>query len=102
MKLIEKFKQKTEGLSNREIAREAALMVKSRLIHRYRRAKSLLSSTEITDEKLFRSLSVGSADLLYHLLVLWAACGITPADVAAELTHREGTSGIDEKRNRKK
>src|SRR5712675_2646920 len=26
-----------------------------------------------------------SADVLYHLLVLWAACGITPADVAAEL-----------------
>jgi phosphoribosyl-ATP pyrophosphohydrolase len=43
-----------------------------------------------------------SADLLFHLLVLWAACGITPADVAAELAHREGTSGIDEKRNRKK
>ena len=43
-----------------------------------------------------------SADLLYHLLVLWAACGIVPADVAAELAHREGTSGLDEKRNRKK
>ena len=43
-----------------------------------------------------------SADLLYHRLVLWAACGIVPADVAAELTHREGTSGLDEKRNRKK
>ena len=43
-----------------------------------------------------------SADLLYHLLVLWAACGIVPADVAAELVHREGTSGLDEKRNRKK
>ena len=43
-----------------------------------------------------------SADLLYHLLVLWAACGIVPADVAAELARREGTSGLDEKRNRKK
>ena len=43
-----------------------------------------------------------SADVLYHLFVLWAACGITPADVAAELAQREGTSGIDEKRNRKK
>jgi phosphoribosyl-ATP pyrophosphohydrolase len=43
-----------------------------------------------------------SADVLYHLFVLWASCGITPADVAAELAHREGTSGIDEKRNRKK
>jgi phosphoribosyl-ATP pyrophosphohydrolase len=41
-----------------------------------------------------------SADLIYHLLVLWAAAGISPADVAAELTRREGTSGIDEKRAR--
>jgi phosphoribosyl-ATP pyrophosphohydrolase len=41
-----------------------------------------------------------SADLLYHLLVLWAASGISPADVAAELTRREGTSGIAEKRAR--
>ena len=43
-----------------------------------------------------------SADLLFHLFVLWAACGISPSDVAAELMHREGTSGLDEKRNRKK
>ena len=41
-----------------------------------------------------------SADLLYHLLVLWAAAGISPADVAAELARREGTSGIEEKRAR--
>ena len=45
---------------------------------------------------------IESADLLYHLFVLWAACGIVPADVAAELARREGTSGLDEKRNRKK
>ena len=42
-----------------------------------------------------------SADLLYHLFVLWAAAGITPADVAAELARREGTSGIAEKKRRK-
>jgi len=41
-----------------------------------------------------------SADLLYHLLVLWAAVGVKPADVWAELARREGTSGLDEKRNR--
>jgi phosphoribosyl-ATP pyrophosphohydrolase len=41
-----------------------------------------------------------SADLLYHLLVLWAAAGVSPADVAEELTRREGTSGIAEKRAR--
>jgi phosphoribosyl-ATP pyrophosphohydrolase len=48
------------------------------------------------------ALAGESADLLYHLLVLWAAAGISPADVAAELTRREGTSGIAEKRARAK
>lgn len=38
-----------------------------------------------------------SADLLYHLLVLWAATGVKPAEVWAELARREGTSGIAEK-----
>src|SRR3974377_534120 len=46
------------------------------------------------------ALAGESADLLYHLLVLWAAAGISPADVAPELTRREGTSGIEEKRAR--
>lgn len=48
------------------------------------------------------ALTRESADLLYHLLVLWAALGISPADVAAELKGREGTSGIDEKARRKR
>jgi phosphoribosyl-ATP pyrophosphohydrolase len=38
-----------------------------------------------------------SADLLYHLLVLWAAVGVSPAEVAAELTRREAASGLKEK-----
>src|ERR1700745_4190601 len=41
-----------------------------------------------------------SADLLDHVLVLWAAAGVSPADVAAELARRESTSGIEEKRAR--
>ena len=41
-----------------------------------------------------------SADLLYHLLVLWAASGVEPAAVAAELAAREGRSGVAEKRAR--
>ena len=34
-----------------------------------------------------------SADVLYHLLVLWADAGVTPAQIWAELARREGTSG---------
>jgi phosphoribosyl-ATP pyrophosphohydrolase len=43
-----------------------------------------------------------SADLLYHLLVLWAEMGVSPDDVWAELNRRAGVSGIDEKNSRKK
>lgn len=38
-----------------------------------------------------------SADLLYNLSVLWAQCGVTPAEVAAELDRREALYGIAEK-----
>ncbi|MCX7353998.1 MAG: phosphoribosyl-ATP diphosphatase [Alphaproteobacteria bacterium] len=41
-----------------------------------------------------------SADVLYHLLVLWADAGIAPPQVWAELARREGISGIAEKRAR--
>jgi phosphoribosyl-ATP pyrophosphohydrolase len=43
-----------------------------------------------------------SADLLYHLFVMWAQCNVKPADVWAELQRREGISGIAEKKARPK
>jgi phosphoribosyl-ATP pyrophosphohydrolase len=41
-----------------------------------------------------------SADLLYHLSVLWAQTGVSPDDVWAELARRFGTSGLEEKAGR--
>jgi len=41
-----------------------------------------------------------SADVLYHLIVLWVAAGVTPDEVWAELKRREGISGIAEKASR--
>src|ERR1700709_2695859 len=46
-------------------------------------------------------LAKESADVLYHLLVLWAASGITPDDVYAVLKSREAMSGLEEKASRK-
>ncbi|AUM73056.1 phosphoribosyl-ATP diphosphatase [Paracoccus jeotgali] len=40
------------------------------------------------------------ADVLYHLAVMLAARDVSLADVAAELTRREGQSGIAEKATR--
>ncbi len=41
-----------------------------------------------------------SADLLYHLMVLWAEQNITPHSVFKELESRTKTSGIEEKKSR--
>ena len=43
------------------------------------------------------ALAGESADLLYHLLVLWADAGLAPAEVWAALEARGGRSGIAEK-----
>ncbi|MFQ5562077.1 MAG: phosphoribosyl-ATP diphosphatase [Parvularculaceae bacterium] len=48
-----------------------------------------------------KELAAESADALYHLLVLLAAAGVTPADVARELEEREGVSGHAEKAARR-
>jgi phosphoribosyl-ATP pyrophosphohydrolase len=50
-----------------------------------------------------KDLLIGeSADLLYHLLVLWADQGVKPAEVWERLLARDGISGIAEKAARGK
>ena len=41
-----------------------------------------------------------SADLIYHLLVVWVSVGVTPQDVWNELTNRKLKSGFEEKNSR--
>lgn len=43
------------------------------------------------------ALIAESADVLYHLLVMWVAAGMRPEDVWSELKRRESISGIAEK-----
>ncbi len=43
-----------------------------------------------------------SADMLYHLLTLWASLGVKPKAVWTELARREGLSGIAEKAARRR
>ncbi|MFM7344135.1 MAG: phosphoribosyl-ATP diphosphatase [Tagaea sp.] len=54
---------------------------------------------EAVKNKRERTISE-SADLMYHLLVLWADARIEPREVWAELARREGMSGIAEKQSR--
>lgn len=42
-------------------------------------------------------LTAEAADVLYHLLVMCAARGVSLAEIETELVRREGASGLDEK-----
>lgn len=48
-----------------------------------------------------QKLKEESADLLYHLLVLWADLELEPAEVWEEIERRRGISGIEEKAGRR-
>ena len=46
------------------------------------------------------ALIAESADVLYHLIVLWVDAGVEPQDIWNELKRREGVSGVSEKASR--
>jgi phosphoribosyl-ATP pyrophosphohydrolase len=48
------------------------------------------------------ALVAESADVLYHLIVLWVNAEVQPSDVWGELARREGVSGVVEKASRPK
>jgi phosphoribosyl-ATP pyrophosphohydrolase len=52
----------------------------------------------IQDDK--PALASEAADLLFHLIVLLADAGLSLDDVRAELSRRQGVSGLDEKASR--
>ena len=54
----------------------------------------------VTGDK--QQIAAESADLLYHLLVVLEATGVSLSDVMAELERRLGVSGITEKAARPK
>lgn len=47
-----------------------------------------------------RALVHEACDLIYHLWVLLGSRGVTVDQLRSELARREGTSGLEEKRNR--
>lgn len=57
-----------------------------------------LVTAALTDDR--QGTIAESADLIYHMLVLWADAGLTPDEIWAELARREGISGIVEKASR--
>ncbi|HEX6865608.1 MAG TPA: phosphoribosyl-ATP diphosphatase [Caulobacteraceae bacterium] len=59
-----------------------------------------LETVEAAEQRDPDAIAAESGDLLYHWLVLIAASGVSPDEVAAKLEAREGTSGLEEKASR--
>lgn len=59
--------------------------------------ETVIAALSETPERLVSE----SADLLYHLLALWADGGVEPGEVWRELEARQIQSGLDEKKSRK-
>ena len=86
-----------DGVSERDNPRTARLLS----CGRSKIAQKLIEEAgEIALEAVrHRSRSVvrESADLIYHLVVLWHECGITPDEVWAEMHRRADKLGLAEK-----
>ena len=57
---------------------------------------------EITEDPEKNKVIHEAADLWFHVMVLLTNNGIDPIEVLEELENREGLSGIEEKKGRKK
>ena len=49
---------------------------------------------KIAEQEDIRQIIYESADLIYHLLVMWKKFDLTPDDIYSELESREGKTGI--------
>lgn len=66
-----------------------------------KKAKKLVEeASEMSFEAVFgrrRGVIEESADLIYHMVVLWRACGVKPEDVWKEMHQRAADMGVAEK-----
>ena len=53
-----------------------------------------LETVEAAEKEDISQIIYESADLIYHLLVMWKKFDLTPNDIYSELENREGKTGI--------
>ena len=53
-----------------------------------------LETVEAAEKEEISQIIYESADLVYHLLVLWKKFGLTPDQIYEELEKREGKTGL--------
>ena len=53
-----------------------------------------METVEAAEQENISQIVYESADLIYHLLVLWKKFDLKPDDIYSELESREGKTGI--------
>ena len=84
---------------NKEISYTSTLLEDKKMLARKIGEESIEVILEYLDNNKDKIIKE-SADLLYHLSVMWISANVKPDDVWNELQKRKGTSGLDEKKSR--
>ena len=85
--------------SDKDISYTSTLLNDKKLLARKISEESLEVILEYLDNNKDNIIKE-SADLLYHLCVIWISADIKPGDVWHELHKRRGISGLEEKKRR--
>ena len=84
---------------NKEISYTSTLLAEKNLLARKISEESIEVILEYLDNNRDKIIKE-SADLIYHLCVMWISANIKPGEIWNELHKRKGISGLDEKKSR--
>ena len=84
---------------NKEISYTSTLLAEKNLLARKISEESIEVILEYLDNNRDKIIKE-SADLMYHLCVMWISANIKPGEIWNELHKRKGISGLDEKKSR--
>ena len=84
---------------NKEISYTSTLLKDKKMLARKIGEESIELILEYIDNNKDKIIKE-SADLLYHLSVMWISANVKLDDVWNELQERKGVSGLDEKKKR--
>ena len=85
--------------TNKEISYTSTLLKKKNMLAKKIGEESIEVILEYLDNNKDKIIKE-SADLLYHLIVMWISSNVNPNEVWQELQKRKGTSGFEEKKGR--
>ena len=92
IRLFETIQKRSNDDPKKSYTASLLLDNKAKCIEKLR--EEALETVEAAEQNDVSQIIYESADLIYHLLVLWKKFDVTPDQVYSELENREGKTGI--------